>query len=88
MSNVTIQTFTGGIAATNGHFLSLPGGNVLVDAPEGVAAWLEKLGLKVDVLFHPRFSAGLYGRFSWQELSLLDGAALLSSIGLSVSFHL
>ena len=51
MSNVTIQTFTGGIAATNGHFLSLPGGNVLVDAPEGVAAWLEKLGLKVDVLF-------------------------------------
>jgi len=51
MSNVTIQTFTGGIAATNGHFLSLPGGNVLVDAPEGVAAWLEKLGLKVDALF-------------------------------------
>ena len=51
MSNVTIQTFTGGIAATNGHFLSLPGGNVLVDAPEGVAAWLEKLGFKVDVLF-------------------------------------
>ncbi len=51
MSNVTIQTFTGGIAATNGCFLSLPGGNVLVDAPEGVAAWLEKLGLKVDVLF-------------------------------------
>ncbi len=51
MSNVTIQTFTGGIAATNGHFLSLPGGNVLVDAPEGVAAWLEKLGLKVNVLF-------------------------------------
>ena len=51
MSNVTIQAFTGGIAATNGHFLSLPGGNVLVDAPEGVAAWLEKLGLKVDALF-------------------------------------
>lgn len=51
MSNVTIQTFTGGIAATNGYFLSLPGGNLLVDAPEGVAAWLEKLGLKVDVLF-------------------------------------
>lgn len=44
--------------------------------------------LKVDVLFHPRFSAGLYGRFSWQELNLVDGDALLSSIGLSVSFHL
>jgi hypothetical protein len=46
------------------------------------------LTLKVDVFFHPRLSAGLYGRFSWQDLSLLDGDALLSSIGLSVSLHL
>lgn len=50
MSNVTIQTFTGGIAATNGHLLRLPGGTVLVDAPEGVAEWLENLGVKVDAL--------------------------------------
>jgi len=50
MSNVTIQTLTGGIAATNGHLLRLPGGIVLVDAPEGVAEWLETLGVKVDAL--------------------------------------
>jgi glyoxylase-like metal-dependent hydrolase (beta-lactamase superfamily II) len=50
MSNVTIQTYTGGIAATNGHLLRLPGGIVLVDAPEGVAEWLENLGVKVDAL--------------------------------------
>jgi hypothetical protein len=46
------------------------------------------LTLKVDVLFHPRFSAGLYGRFSWQDLSFFAGDTFLSSIGLSVSLHL
>lgn len=46
-----ITTYTGGIAATNGHLLTLPGGTVLVDAPDGVAAWLKQLKIKVDVLF-------------------------------------
>lgn len=46
-----IQTHTGGIAATNAHLLTLPGGTVLVDAPEGTAAWLRELGVRVDVLF-------------------------------------
>ena len=48
MSQIT--TYTGGIAATNGHLLSLPGGTVLVDAPDGIAAWLKKQNLRVDVL--------------------------------------
>jgi glyoxylase-like metal-dependent hydrolase (beta-lactamase superfamily II) len=48
MSEIT--TYTGGIAATNGHLLSLPGGTVLVDAPDGIAAWLKKQNLRVDVL--------------------------------------
>ena len=46
-----ITTYTGGIAATNGHLLTLPGGTVLVDAPDGVAAWLKQQKVKVDVLF-------------------------------------
>lgn len=46
-----ITTHTGGIAATNAHLLRLPGGNVLVDAPEGAAAWLRRQGMRVDVLF-------------------------------------
>lgn len=46
-----ITTHTGGIAATNAHLLSLPGGTVLVDAPEGAADWLRTQGVKVDVLF-------------------------------------
>jgi hydroxyacylglutathione hydrolase len=45
-----ISTYTGGIASTNGHFLTLPAGNVLVDAPDGVADWLEERGAKVDFL--------------------------------------
>jgi len=57
-------------------------------AVDDTQVFLGGITLKVDVLFHPRVSAGLYGRFSWQELNLLDGDALLSSIGLSVSLHL
>lgn len=45
-----ISIFTGGIAQTNGHLVRTPGLTFLVDAPEGVAAWLQKLGVKVDAL--------------------------------------
>lgn len=45
-----ISMFTGGIAQTNGYVLKLPGGTLLVDAPEGVAGWLKRRGVKVDVL--------------------------------------
>lgn len=46
-----ITTFTGGIASTNAHLLELPGGTVLVDAPEGVAGWLRRQNVRVDALF-------------------------------------
>ncbi len=46
-----IITYTGGIAATNGHLLTLPGGTLLVDAPDGISAWLKQQKVKVDVLF-------------------------------------
>jgi len=46
-----ISTYTGGIAATNGHLLTLPGGTVLVDAPDGIGAWLSQRKVKVDALF-------------------------------------
>lgn len=59
-----------------------------VDPEPCTRTFLGGLTLKVDVLFHPRVSVGLYGRFSWRDLNLLDGDSLLSSIGLSVSFHL
>lgn len=46
-----ILVYTGGIAATNGYVLSLPGGTVLVDAPDGVAPWLRRQNVRVDALF-------------------------------------
>lgn len=46
-----ITTYTGGIAATNGHLLTLPGGTLLVDAPDGICAWLKKQKVKVEALF-------------------------------------
>lgn len=48
---LSIATYTGGIAATNSHLLTLPGGTLLVDAPEGVADWLKRRNVKVDALF-------------------------------------
>lgn len=45
-----ISTYTGGIAATNAHLLRLTGGVILVDAPEGAAAWLRGQKARVDVL--------------------------------------
>ncbi|MEN3941436.1 MBL fold metallo-hydrolase [Prosthecobacter sp. SYSU 5D2] len=44
------ETYTGGIAQTNGHLLRLQGGTLLVDAPDGVAAWLEGKNIRVDAL--------------------------------------
>jgi hydroxyacylglutathione hydrolase len=41
---------TGGFTFTNGYLLSGPGGCVAVDAPEGMAAWLERLKVKLDAL--------------------------------------
>lgn len=69
-----ISTFTGGIAQTNGYLFTLPGGTVLVDAPEGVAAWLKKRGVKVDALLltHQHFD------------HVLDAAAVRSDHGCTV----
>jgi len=37
-----ITPFTGGFTQTNGYLVETAAGNFLVDAPEGVAAWLEQ----------------------------------------------
>ncbi len=41
-----LSFFTGGIAETNGWVLETPAGALLVDAPEGFAAWLERRALQ------------------------------------------
>lgn len=48
---LNLSFFTGGIAQTNGWVLSTPAGVLVVDAPEGMASWLEEQNLKVAALF-------------------------------------
>jgi hydroxyacylglutathione hydrolase len=40
--------YTGGFVQTNGYLLETPDGNLLIDAPDGIAAWLDGLGVRVD----------------------------------------
>ncbi len=49
MTNV--QTFTGGFTATNGYTFQAPGGLIVVDAPTGMAEWLDHTGQKPAALF-------------------------------------
>lgn len=43
-----ITSHTGGFTQTNGYLVETPDGNLLVDAPEGVADWLAAKGVRVD----------------------------------------
>jgi len=46
-----LETYTGGAFETNAFLADLPEGRILVDAPEGVAAWAARLGARIDLLF-------------------------------------
>jgi hydroxyacylglutathione hydrolase len=43
-----ITTYTGGFVQTNGYLVETPDGNFLVDAPEGIAEWIIRRGVRVD----------------------------------------
>ncbi len=48
---ISIQTYTGGMAATNGYLLQNEREEaVLIDAPEGVSEWLSQAGVSVQAL--------------------------------------
>ncbi|MDB6074809.1 MAG: gloB [Verrucomicrobiaceae bacterium] len=47
---LNLSYFTGGIAETNGWVFEVAGGVLLVDAPEGVADWLEQRQLRPTAL--------------------------------------
>lgn len=46
-----ISIFTGGMVQTNGYLVETVDGNYLVDAPEGIAEWLDEKGARVDALY-------------------------------------
>lgn len=48
---MTISCFTGGFVQTNGYLLEMEAGSFLVDAPAGMAAWLEGRGVRPEAVF-------------------------------------
>lgn len=45
-----IESYTGGFFQTNGYRVVTTAGTILVDAPEGIAAWLMERGETIDAL--------------------------------------
>lgn len=43
-----ISLYTGGMVQTNGYLVETPDGNFLIDAPEGIAEWITRRGVRVD----------------------------------------
>lgn len=43
-----ISLYTGGFVQTNGYLVETPDGNLLIDAPEGIADWITHRGVRVD----------------------------------------
>jgi hydroxyacylglutathione hydrolase len=43
-----ISIYTGGFVQTNGYLVETPDGNLLIDAPEGIADWVAERGVRVD----------------------------------------
>ena len=43
-----ISPYTGGFVQTNGYLVETPDGNLLIDAPEGIADWVSRRGVRVD----------------------------------------
>jgi len=45
-----ISCYTGGMVQTNGYLVETPEGNFVVDAPEGIADWIQAKGVRVDAV--------------------------------------
>ena len=43
-----ISMYTGGFVETNGYLVQTPDGNILIDAPEGIAEWITQRGVRID----------------------------------------
>ena len=66
--------FTGGFVQTNGYLIRTPdGGHVLVDAPQGVAEWLEMRGVRPVALL-----------LTHQHYDHVEDAAAVAAMGAKV----
>ena len=66
--------FTGGFVQTNAYLVQTPsGGHVLVDAPAGVAAWLESRGIRPAALL-----------LTHQHYDHVEDAAAVAALGVKI----
>jgi len=75
--NNWLTPYTGGAFDTNAFLAELADGTLLVDAPEGTASWIHRLGRKVDLLFLT------HGHFD----HVWDAAAVTAEHGCPVVCH-
>lgn len=71
--HMRITKYTGGLVQTNGYLAETPEGNFLVDAPAGIAAWLEGRGVRVDALY-----------LTHQHYDHVEDVAALRAMGMKV----
>lgn len=65
-----ITLYTGGFVQTNGYLVETPDGNLLIDAPEGIAEWITQRGVRVDDVL-----------LTHQHYDHVTDAAALSALG-------
>lgn len=70
-------SFTGGVLDTNCYLIHAPGGNILIDAPQEAAGWLEREGHSVDLLLLT------HGHFD----HVVDAEAIRRAHGCRVGYH-
>lgn len=71
------EMFTGGVLDTNCFLIEAPGGNLLIDAPQDSANWLQRRGIKVDYLLLT------HGHFD----HVIDAARIKREHGCRVGYH-
>ena len=99
--NSAFEMYTGGYFQTNAYALPTPtGGKLLIDAPEGCAAWLQRQDWKIDALLlthahidHIQDAAEIVRGTAAQSTTMIDGIPLLEDrmayrrFGLSIDFE-